>query len=721
MATSGSFNTTGYEGRYLTLSWTATQSIANNTSTISWTLAGAGTASSSWYYAGNFKVVIAGETVYSSETRIQLYNGTTVATGTKTITHNSDGTKSVSMSAEAGIYTYAVNCTGSSTFTLTTIPRAASILTAPNFNDEENPTVTYSNPAGNNVTSLDICMSADDGATVLIGYKTLSATSSSYTFSLTSTERGYLRSACASSNSCTISFIIRTYIGGSYYYSKLNKTLSIINANPVISPTIQDSNDTTYGLTGNRNIMVNLYSNASITMGVTAQKNTTISSKKVTCGNKSRTSDGTINNVESGTFVITATDARGNTSTYTVNKTFIPYVKLTCDIANTQPDTQGNYAFTISGNYYNASFGSQSNTLTVQYRYKESGGSYGSWTSMTATKTNNTYTATANITGLDYRKNYIFQAQATDKLVSITTAEHPARALPVFDWSGSDFNFNVPVNFAAGATGISGGGGNVFYGTCSTSAGTTAKVVSCSDFSDFTTGAILTVKFTNGNTVSSPSLNVNSKGAKYVVKYGTTASLAYSWGAGEAVSFVYDGTYWCMINGLPATTSYYGVTKLQSTIDSTSSTALTPSAVNDFVKSGTWTPSVTGVTAASLTSSGSYIKVGNIVTINFFFSGTANGGGTSSNIYIAGSSLPFTPSNVQRWYSGGGNLTNYYTAANYVFSGWTLETLNSNNIYARAVQVSTSGAIRSSSYAYQGTNKSNTVYGAGTIQYIATS
>ena len=71
MATSGSLSTTKYEGRYLILSWTATQSVEDNTSTIKWTLKGAGDAKSSWYYAGNFKVVIAGSTVYSSSTRIK--------------------------------------------------------------------------------------------------------------------------------------------------------------------------------------------------------------------------------------------------------------------------------------------------------------------------------------------------------------------------------------------------------------------------------------------------------------------------------------------------------------------------------------------------------------------------------------------------------------------------------------------------------------------------
>ena len=145
MATSGSLSTTKYEGRYLILSWTATQSVEDNTSTIKWTLKGAGDAKSSWYYAGNFKVVIAGSTVYSSSTRIKLYKGTTVASGTKTISHNTDGTKSVAMSAQAGIYTVAVNCSGSKKFTLTDIPRKATISSAPNFTSNDNPTITYSN------------------------------------------------------------------------------------------------------------------------------------------------------------------------------------------------------------------------------------------------------------------------------------------------------------------------------------------------------------------------------------------------------------------------------------------------------------------------------------------------------------------------------------------------------------------------------------------------
>ena len=125
MAASGSFNTSSYEGRYLQFSWNETsQNVASNTTTIAWTLKGAG-GGNVWYKAGNFKVVIAGETVFSSATRIQLDNGTLVASGTYTFKHDADGTKKFTASVQAGIYAVAVNCSGSATFTLDTIARAS--------------------------------------------------------------------------------------------------------------------------------------------------------------------------------------------------------------------------------------------------------------------------------------------------------------------------------------------------------------------------------------------------------------------------------------------------------------------------------------------------------------------------------------------------------------------------------------------------------------------
>lgn len=446
MATSGTLNTTAYDGRYLQLSWTASQSIANNTSTISWTLKGAGTGGAGWYYAGNFKVVIDGATVYNSSGRIKLYNGTTVASGTQTIAHNPDGSRSVAMSAQAGIYTVAVNCSGSESFTLTPIPRKATITSAPNFNDEENPVIKYSNPAGNNVTTLQACISLT-GSTDDIAYRDISKTGTSYTFNLTDNERNLLRSNTTGSNSKTIKFYIKTIISGNTYSDSVSKTFSIVNGAPTLAPTAIDTNATTVALTGDSNKFIKYFSNAAVTTGATALKGASITSQSVICGGKSiEAASGTIQKVESATFNVSVTDNRKNTTTQTLTKTLIDYVNLTCDLDAEAPTTSGDMTFTVSGNYFNGSFGATENSLTVQYRYKTNDGAFGDWTIIdTVTKSGNTYNASVNLTGLDYKSNYTFETKAVDVLQTVNSAPKKVRTLPIFDWSDTDFNFNVPV------------------------------------------------------------------------------------------------------------------------------------------------------------------------------------------------------------------------------------------------------------------------------------
>ena len=129
MALSGSVSTNGCpgegEGRYYTLSWSATQSISNNTSTISWTLSTDG-GYSSWMTERTVYVDIDGERVFSKTEAVDRYRGP-IATGTKSISHNSDGTRSFSVSLGAAIYYSSVECTGSQTFTLDTIARASTL------------------------------------------------------------------------------------------------------------------------------------------------------------------------------------------------------------------------------------------------------------------------------------------------------------------------------------------------------------------------------------------------------------------------------------------------------------------------------------------------------------------------------------------------------------------------------------------------------------------
>lgn len=121
----GSFVTNASEGRSLTFNWSVdSTSISGNYKKIYWSLIGSGSASG-YVTAGDFKVVIDGATVYNSSNRINLYNGTVVASGYVTLYHNAQGNKTFSASVQASIYEFTIDNTGSGTWELPTISRYA--------------------------------------------------------------------------------------------------------------------------------------------------------------------------------------------------------------------------------------------------------------------------------------------------------------------------------------------------------------------------------------------------------------------------------------------------------------------------------------------------------------------------------------------------------------------------------------------------------------------
>ena len=444
MALSGSINTNNYSGRYYNLSWTATQSIETNSSDISWTLTASG-GKSNWYAERLCQVVINGTYVFNKSNRVERYKGK-VASGTITIPHNTNGTMSFSASVKVACYTDSANLFGSGSWNLDKIPRQATITAAPNFNDEENPEITYSNPAGTDVSTLQACISLD-GSNDDIAYRDISKTGTSYTFNLTDDERNVLRNATTTSNSRTVIFYIKTTIGENTFYENVSKTLTIINANPIINPQAEDCNSRTLALTGNKNRFVCYYTHLKYTIEKSAKKGATIQSVNVECGSKSKSeadlSGGILNNIDSGVVKFSITDSRGNTTTKVLTKSFVKYIKLTCNMEVSAPTTDGSLNISASGNYFNGSFGAVNNSITVQYRYKTNGGNYTNWASMTTSISGNTYSASASITGLNYKSSYTFQIRAIDKLLTINSPEKTVKTVPLFDWGANDFNFNV--------------------------------------------------------------------------------------------------------------------------------------------------------------------------------------------------------------------------------------------------------------------------------------
>ena len=454
MALSGVMRTNDYDGRYYELSWTATQSTINNTSTISWTLKALG-GRSHFYTEYVLKVMLGGQTLIDKTDAYYRYKGT-IKSGSFTLTHNLLGELTINGSIKAASYYAEPNLFGNASWELNKIPRQATITAAPNFTDEDNPTITYSNLVGNDVSKLEACISLT-GENPDIAYRDIPKAGTTYTFNLTDSERAILRNSCVNAKSRDVYFYIRTTIGSTVLHYNLKRTLTIVNAEPTVSATATDQGTVSITLTGDTSKMIKGYNTINVSMTATAKKGATISSYKITNGsNVINTASGLFNNAESGAFVFTATDSRGYSTSKTVNLTVIPYVPLTCNVnakieLNATDSTKADITFEISGNYYNGSFGAKNNTLTLAYELEAKSGKSTEVITTTPTFKDNTYKLTYTISNLSYQDSYTVIIKASDLVYqNISSTSKKLSVFPVYDWGETDFRHHTDVILSNG-------------------------------------------------------------------------------------------------------------------------------------------------------------------------------------------------------------------------------------------------------------------------------
>lgn len=194
---------------------------ANNTSTVDWNLyiinGGRRFSISNFhYYASINGVEVANFTGPCDTTDVAVSGGEHfLASGSQIITHENDGTKTISCYASCSGRSSSGHGPGtgelSGSYTLTNIPRKAELITTYDFNDDENPIFYFSNPG-----SFWLSFSLEwNNQTQSISRILDAAPSSPYTLVLTDAERDRLRKACAG-DSMPIRMVIATSIGGSY-------------------------------------------------------------------------------------------------------------------------------------------------------------------------------------------------------------------------------------------------------------------------------------------------------------------------------------------------------------------------------------------------------------------------------------------------------------------------------------------------------------------------
>ena len=380
-----------------------------------------------------------------------------IQTVTERVYHNSDGSKSISISARANGYAASYgpsnssassgDCTASGTISLDTIPRASKV-SATNADIGSTSTITvsrYSTSFKHNVSFS--CPG--------ISYTVIESDSEASVIPWNVPDSIYATIPYAKYANVTIT--CRTYSKDTgALIGETTATMKAIaneeECKPTVYGAVTDVNATTVSLTGNAKTLIRYKSTASCEIVATAKNSASISAQYV---NGVPIPSGTveIQNSEAVSFAFSATDSRGYSASALVEPTVIPYIPLTINPTFRRVSPTSNIiTVEFYGNFFSGNFGASSNALKVKYRHKEYGTeTWSAYVNISASSINipgdGTYNSSGAVTlgsNFDYRKSYDMEIVAQDGsgttvLSYVSSVVQVTRGEPVFDWSNTDF------------------------------------------------------------------------------------------------------------------------------------------------------------------------------------------------------------------------------------------------------------------------------------------
>lgn len=482
MSSNGSFNTNSYDGRHVQFSWNvASQSVANNNTTINWRISAEG-GNSSWYRSNPTSVYINGNCVYYNGTRVQQYKGT-IASGSYTIGHNSEGNASFSASVSSAIYSASVNCNGSGSWSLPQIARASqpSCITWPNTTEN----------IGDIGSTITIHMNRHSDKfthTVRYSFYDLNGTiATNVASNCTWTIPESFYSKMPNLNSSWGTIYADTYNGSTKIGTKSVKfTCNVSNANPTINKIdYYDSNQKTSDITEDSQIIIRNNSNLEFKLtNLIALKYATLSkveillngiTKSATLSGSSVPSQminfGIVNSSSNLTASISVIDSRGNRTSYSKDITIADWVQPSA-IINCQRENNfySTTHLTVDGNISSIN---DKNAMTIQYQYKKT-----TDTDYSSLKTIQGNTQTSF--NIDNKYSWNVRVIISDKLASTSYNLFVDKGIPIvyFDRLLSSMGVNCfpKYNNSLEANGVS-LSGKVLYN----SANGTAETVTLSD------------------------------------------------------------------------------------------------------------------------------------------------------------------------------------------------------------------------------------------------
>lgn len=386
MASSGSI-TGAYRGYTLRADWSAVQNAAGNYSdvTVRHTLVIGSAYSLNIASRTNTCSVGGVSQGYTSGAINQKGGSVLLGTTVHRVSHDADGTKTAQLTD-----TFNINATidgkkvgsivASGSISLDRIARNATIVTANDFTDETNPTLTYSNQSS---FACDVSIEFAGGSITRAG--AISGAGGSYEMQLTDSERTTLRNASRNSQTLKVTYVLKTTIDGTAYYSRAERKMNVVNAAPELGTvSYEDTNAATVAVTGDKSRIIQNHSIMTVTIPTaTAKKGATIASYAIAFGGVSKkvqsagaVSIGTVDVSYSQTLTVTVTDSRGFTASQSVQVMVDDYSAPTAVIDlhrlnNFEPTT-----YITANARYSYLNGKNSVTITAKFK-KVSDSSYG--------------------------------------------------------------------------------------------------------------------------------------------------------------------------------------------------------------------------------------------------------------------------------------------------------------------------------------------------------
>lgn len=459
-------------GRGFTLRLTVnqvSQSIAGNTSTVSWSLVLIKGTNSYSFYTKWWSVNIGGQTASGTISGYDFrnYSTLTLGSGSFVIPHNADGTKTISVSGsfDEGSNVLIGNGTASGSLALTTIPRATQPTVSPTSGNTAS-TYAIGHVAASTSFFHDLAYSVDGGATY-----TNIATSIVGTDPDSSWTPPHTLFPNSGTGTAIIRLITRQTAGGTIIGTNtVNLPLTVpASVKPTISAAAwsdaQTSSPDIPTLMGGAGRYVQLWSRLTPTLTSGGAGGSTVTSSQIT-QNGQQTSSGTaftnaIALSGSVPFSATVTDSRGRSSDSfagTVNVTAYNYPSLptplvvrTSDAAGNTPSPTGTYlAITPAASVSSLIFGgSQKNLLEWRIRIKQVGGAYTLVQDWTSTGVSGNVWTTKYVPASTYSASneYIVEVSVRDLFgkngfrttQTVVTTEVPVASESVFmDWDGTN-------------------------------------------------------------------------------------------------------------------------------------------------------------------------------------------------------------------------------------------------------------------------------------------